>query len=63
MEWGKSICKWSDWQRVNIQNIQITHTTQSIGGKKWAEYLNRYFSKEAIDGKWAHEKISNIANY
>ena len=33
MEWGKSICKWSDWQRVNIQNIQITHTTQSIGEK------------------------------
>ena len=39
---GENICKWWDWQGINLQNIQITHaaqyqrkqTTQSKNGKK-----------------------------
>ena len=27
-EWEKSICKWCNWQGVNIQNIWRAHTTQ-----------------------------------
>ena len=30
--------------------------------KTWSEGLNRHFSKEDIAGKWAHEKIFNMAN-
>ena len=30
---GKNVCKWCDWQGVNIQNIQ-THTTQYLKTKK-----------------------------
>ena len=22
---GENICKWSNWQRINLQNIQIAH--------------------------------------
>ena len=25
---GENICKWSDWQGINIQNIQTAHMTQ-----------------------------------
>ena len=28
MEWEKNICKWCDWQGVNIQNKQIACTAQ-----------------------------------
>ena len=31
--------------------------------QKWAEDLNRHFSKEDIDGQEAHEKLLNITNY
>ena len=24
----ENICKWSDWQGINLQNIQITHIAQ-----------------------------------
>ena len=39
---GENICKWSNWQRINLQNIQAAHaaqyqkkqTTQSKNGQK-----------------------------
>ena len=49
---GEDISKWYFWYGVNIQNMQRIHTTQHQKSKqynlKWAEDLNRHFSKEEM---------------
>ena len=39
---GENICKWCDWQGLNLKNIQTAHTAQKQEEnpiKKWAEDL------------------------
>ena len=59
-ETGENICKQCYQQGINLQNIQTVHAAkyqkQKNPVKKWAEDLNRHFSKEDIQMTNRHMK-------
>ena len=58
---GENICKRSNLQGINLQNIQTSHValyTLKNPVKKWSEDLD--ISPEKTYGQKAHEKMLNI---
>ena len=47
---GEGNSKWSNWQRINLKNIQAAHAAQyqkkERPHKKWTRDLNRHFPKD-----------------
>ena len=39
LKMGENICKWRNWQRINLQNIQIAHVAQCQKNKQANEKI------------------------
>ena len=67
---GENNNKWSNWQRINLKNIQAAPTdqfqknkypNQKMDGRPKQTFLQR--RNGYADGQEAHEKMFSLTNY
>ena len=65
---GENICKWCDWQGINLQNIQTAHAAQYPKKTNNPIKMGRgpkqmFLQGRQTDGQEASEKMFNTAKY
>ena len=64
---GENNSKWNNWQRINFQNIEAAHTTQSQKNKSLDQKVGKRpkqtFLQRHTHGWQTHEKMLNTAHY
>ena len=64
----ESICKWCDWQGINLEIVQTALAVQYLKNKQTNQEMGRrskqtFIQRRHTDGQEAHEKMLNITNY
>ena len=65
---GENICKQSNGQRINLQNIQTAHVAQYQKNKQPNHKMGRrpkqtFLQRRHTEGQEAHRKMFNITNH
>ena len=65
---GKNICKLSNWQRINLQNLQAAHAAQYQKNKQPNPKMGRrpkltFLQRRYTDCQQTHERMLNIINH
>ena len=60
---GENICKWCNWQGINLQNTQTAHAalcqkTKQHSPKMGRKHRQTFFQRKHTDVREAHEKCS-----
>ena len=63
----ESICKWCDWQGINLEIVQTALAVQYLKNKQTNQEMGRrskqtFIQRRHTDGQEAHEKMLNITN-
>ena len=64
---GENNCRWSNWQRINLQNIKAAHAAQYQKNKQPNQKLGRrpkqtLLQRRYTDGQQKHEKNSQCCS-
>ena len=62
---GENICKWSNWERINLQNLQAAHAAQYQKHKQPNPKMGRrpkktFLQRRYTDCQETHERMLNI---
>ena len=65
---GENNRKWSNWQRINLKNIQTAHAAQYKKNKQPNQKMGQRTKQASLqrshtDGLQTHEKMLNITHY
>ena len=65
---GENICKWSNWQKINLQNIQAAHAAQYEKNKEPNQKMDvrpkqTFPPRRYTDCQQTHERMLNITNH
>ena len=59
---GENICKWCDWQKINLQNIQISHIAQYQKEKQSYQNMCRWPKKTLLQRNLQFSSVQSLSH-